>query len=323
MSSIQKIAVLVNESARQGRGGGLWKKAEAGVLAFLPMDTIVQRFQPPFDTEAWVRKVSEEDVNCFISAGGDGSVNFLLNALLNAKKTAAKTCFIGGIGLGSSNDFLKPYGRKLAGLHVRLDAQTSRMSDVAHVVFKQETGPIIQRIFIVNSGLGVTAAANYRFNNAGFVLKILKRYWTDGAIFWVALRSILASSNLPVHLIRDNAELDVVLSNIAVLKNPHVSGNFKYDQKIEPDDGLLGLNYCENMNTLELIHTLSDLSRDIFSGRPKRVSLTAKRIEIYTEHYTPLEMDGEVFLAKDICFSVLPAVIHVLGHGYSSPLNTA
>ena len=225
--------------------------------------------------------------------------------------------------MGSSNDFLKPYGRKLAGLHVRLDVPTCLMSDVARVVFKQENGPTIQRLFIVNSGLGVTAAANYRFNNAGFVLKILKRYWTDGAILWVALRSILASSNLPVHLIRDNAELDVVLSNLAVLKNPHVSGNFKYDQRIEPDDGLLGLNYCEKMNALELVHTLFDLSKGVFSGYPQRVSLTAKRIEIRPEQYTPFEMDGEVLLAKDICIDVLPGAIHLLGHGYSSPLNNA
>jgi diacylglycerol kinase (ATP) len=322
MPSVQKIAILVNETARQGRAGAIWQKAEAEILAFLPKGILLHRFRPPFDMEAWVREASAAGVNCFISAGGDGSANFLLNALLNVKKTAAEACFIGAIGLGSSNDFLKPFGKKIAGLPLRLDWQNRCRADVGRVIFKDEDGHTVQRFFIVNSGLGVTAAANYRFNHPDFLLKILKRHWTGGAIFWVALRSILSWRNLPAQLVWEDTAAAVQLSNLAVLKNPYVSGEFKYDQKIEPDDRLLGVNYCSNMGTVELLQTLADLSKGLFSGKPKRFSFTTRQIEIHTDRCTPLEMDGEVYLGKDICFSVMPQAIHLLGHGFSLPLNS-
>ncbi len=316
---MKKIAILVNETAHQGRGGSLWQKARQEVLAILPPGTLEIRFSPPFDLDFHLRKLVENGVDCFISAGGDGSANFLLNALMNRQKTGDPPFSLGGIGLGSSNDFLKPIGGKIAGLPVRMNWQTSRLADVGEVVFENETGKTERLFFIANASLGVTSTANFRFNHPGFLLKILKRYWTGGAIILAALQTILQWKNLTTQLIYNDLEDEVALSNLAVLKNPHVSGDFKYDQPIQQDDGWLGLNYCAGMNRFELMKTLADLSKGRFSGKPKRFSELVKNLLAKTDELLPLETDGEVRLAKNIHFSLVPQGTRLLGHGYYSP----
>ncbi len=319
MPSVQKIAILVNEAAHQGRGGDLWQKTRGEVLAQLPPGTVEQRFSPPFDLVACLHELVAKDVNCFISAGGDGSANYLLNELMNFREEGEGPFFLGGIGLGSSNDFMKPVGGKIAELPVRMDWQNAQPADVGEVVFENESGKTERLFFIANASLGVTAAANYYFNHPDFLLKILKQRWTGGAIIWAALRTILSWKNIPTRLIFNGLEKELALSNLAVLKNPHVSGDFKYDQPIQQDDGWLGLNYCASMNRFELLKTLADLSKGRFSGQPKRCSEFVKNLEIETQVPAPLETDGEVFLAKNIRFSVLPKAIHLLGHGIPSP----
>lgn len=319
MPSVQKIAILVNEAAHQGRGGDLWQKARADVLAQLPPGTVEQLFSPPFDLTACLQEMVAKDVNCYISAGGDGSASYLLNELMNLLEEGEGPFFLGGIGLGSSNDFMKPVGEKIAGLPVRMDWQNAQPADVGEVVFENENGETQRIFFIANASLGVTAAANYYFNHPDFLLKSLKQRWTGGAIIWTALRTILRWKNIPTRLIFNGSEKEVALSNLAILKNPHVSGNFKYDQHIRQDDGWLGLNYCASMNRFELLKTLADLSKGRFSGKPKRHSEFVKGLHISTGELLPLETDGEVCLARNIHFGLVPQGIQLLGHGFSSP----
>jgi diacylglycerol kinase family enzyme len=258
-------------------------------------------------------------VNCFISAGGDGSANYLLNELMNLREEGEGPFFLGGIGLGSSNDFMKPVRGKIAGLPVRMDWQSALPADVGEVVFENEHGKTERLFFIANASIGVTAAANYRFNHPGFLLKILKQYWTGGAIVWTAIRTILFWKSVSTRLIFNGLKKEVTLSNLAVLKNPHVSGNFKYDQQIHQDDGWLGLNYCDSMSRFELLKTLADLSKGRFAGKPKRFSVFVKNLQIVTQELQPLETDGEVCLAKNIHFRLVPQGIQLFGHGFSSP----
>ena len=322
MPIVQKIAVLVNENARQGKAAAIWQQARGAILANLFPSTEELRFTEPPNIESCLRELIASGVNCFISAGGDGSVNTLLNGLMALRGRGAPPFFIGGIGLGSSNDFLKPFGGKIEGLPVRIDIQNARLADVGSVVFENENSGTIQQFFIANASLGVTAAANYYFNHPGFLLKKLKQNWTGGAIILAALRTIMCWKNEPIRLIINEKGENVLLSNLAIIKNPHVSGDFKYDQSIEQDDGWLGLNYCVGMNKIELLKTLADLSKGRFHDRPKRFSLMVKQLSIQADKLLALETDGEVQLAKNIHFEIVPKAVYLLGNGFSTLNST-
>ena len=78
------------------------------------------------------------NVNC-PSATGSGTVNGVLNAIL----AQGADVTLGAIGLGSSNDFHKPFAKdkRVGGAPVRLDASRAIRADVGRAVLTdRDTG---------------------------------------------------------------------------------------------------------------------------------------------------------------------------------------
>ena len=88
--------------------------------------------------QGWVSGKIAEGARNFVAAGGDGTMNLALNALLNAPGRAGiaspEELRFGAVGLGSSNDFQKPYvsdGRvEAGGIHCRLDFDRATAHDI-------------------------------------------------------------------------------------------------------------------------------------------------------------------------------------------------
>jgi diacylglycerol kinase family enzyme len=230
-----------------------------------------------------------------------------------------KDCYLGGIGLGSSNDFLKPAGMLLGNVPCRIRIEKSVLADVGKVVYTGEDGKERTHYFIVNSSLGITAEANRNFNRGGLPVQFLKPRLLGAAILCAAVKAILRFENIPVSLRVDGppdgpqGPIDLRLSNLSVLKNPHVSGSYIYDQEIRADDGRLGLNYCSEMSTWELLRTLWDLRQGHFSGKARRVSMAVTKVQVHSDELIALELDGEVVMAKEICFALSQRRINLLG----------
>lgn len=312
-TSNHKTAILVNFSANNGRAEKRWRKIENEVLSKYDNTPIVLSYKTPFNVfDELIYLVEKEEVRAIVSAGGDGSLNYILNALMKIDHLKTHEIYLGGIGLGSSNDFVKPKRNFIQNIPVRIGMGNTVLADVGKVEFTSKVGFSKTKFFIANSSLGVTAQANYLFNQGNWVINFLKNKVTDLAIIYAALKTICSFENIPIRLKSDGLEQEMVISNLAVLKNPHVSGNFKYDLDIQANDGKLGLSICENMTQIELIKTLIDLSKENFSGKPKRHASFIQKLEVKTQNFVALEMDGEVELGKDFTFSIIPQAVNLM-----------
>jgi diacylglycerol kinase (ATP) len=309
-----KYGVFINLEANNGRAARRWNSIAATVAGVLPRDTRFIPFRPPDDVEPLVKTLINEGVQRFISAGGDGSVNYLLNLLLRLTGENARHLMIGGIGLGSSNDFIKPKQHFINGLPIRLDAAQAMLVDVGKAEFLTANGEWQTRYFIANASLGVTAEANWLFNHGDPFLRFVNNKWTDLAIIYAALRTISGFRNFPATLIFDDDKiLETHLSNLAVLKSTYVSGSFHFDDPVQRDDGLLGINACLGMSKMALLRTLIGLAKGHFRGRPQTFSKAAKNLTVRMQSPVALEMDGEVFQTSEVRFSVLPRAIQLMG----------
>jgi len=308
------IAILVNLCANGNMGGRKWLSIKGDVLQMLPPINNIITYEPPFDIEECIQRlVTENNIDCIISAGGDGSINYIINSIMKGTDDIIRKIRLGAIGLGSSNDFLKPALKAIKGVPLKINIQESRIIDIGKVTFSNKDSQKITKYFISNASIGITAEANLLFNTGDFLLNILKPRFANLAILYAAIKTILIFKSSPVKLYYDNQFKNVSLSNLSIVKNPNISGSFKYDQIIQPDDGMLGLNYCHNMNFIELLKTLLDLHNGKFSGRPKRVSTLIINMRIESTKFLALETDGEVELASDIEFSLIPKAMRVLG----------
>jgi diacylglycerol kinase (ATP) len=295
--------VLVNAGARGGRG--LERLARA-------WPAIEARFEPravALDAEGrWradVGRALEDGLRHFVAAGGDGTVGALADALCHERGgVPLASLTLGAVGLGSSNDFHKPVRSRIAGIPLRLSA--ARWRDVGLVHYEDERGAERERAFLVSCSLGLTASANAFFNGGDPLLRALQRLSSGAAIVYAALHEILRGRGLALELRLAGSCRRVRAASLSVLKTPHLAGGFRFDTPVDAGDGSLAVNLIEDRGRLATLGILAGLARGRFRGRPGTRHWSTPCLEVVAARPVPLEIDGEVVLARRARFEVLP-----------------
>lgn len=300
------MLVFLNPGASYGRAGARWR-AIRDELAERAGGFEVEEILSAEGTADSMRRAIEGGERVLVAAGGDGTVNLVLNAMMGLTEEREMT--LGAVGLGSSNDFHKPLGRDslVAGVPVRLDCERARPCDVIRVDSEGDDGVRATRFAIINASLGITAEANASFNAPARIVRAARGVSVDAAIVASVLRTLATYRDVQCRITIDGTEEGAFsVSNLGVIKNPHFAGSFCYDTPIEPDDGLIGVNLCERLTRLQALATLAALSRRRFLGRPKTRSWIARRARVEGDRAFALETDGEVVRARTVEFSVVP-----------------
>lgn len=314
-------ALILNPKAKAGKSSDSFQK----LLTHEFIKEIGIPSAPRFDgtqsggitgLDGWITRQVRQGARNFVAAGGDGTVHSVVNALLRAKQNLnLKTDMLtlGAIGLGSSNDFHKPFraaGRSwIQGIPCRLDFENACPHDLGQVQTPQENQ---SRVFAINASVGVTAEANWNFNEPGPLVKRLKAFSTDAAIIMTALRTILTYTNISVQIKADDRiAKDITLTNLGIIKNAHFSGQMRYDLAPRNDDGMFAMHLCHNLNFLDMLSTLRALHQGKFRGRPKTESVFCKKLEIKAPLWFSIETDGEVFQTLEAHFTCLEKAMNL------------
>jgi diacylglycerol kinase (ATP) len=300
------MKVFLNPHCNYGAGLSRWEKIEKGLYNRIgKFDT--EEISSPESLILQVSKALKNGEHEFIAAGGDGTINLLLNSIMKIGNAPGIT--IGAVGLGSSNDFHKPFHpeRFINGIPLRVDFKNAFPCDVICIEYRDNLGYQKTNFCLINASMGVTAEGNALFNSRIKLIKMLQMISVDAAIIAAALISILNYRNIPCQLIIENSEAqNLSVTNLGIIKNPHFTGSLCYDTPIEPDDGNLGINLCIGLSLLERISMLVALYKHRFQGRPKTKSWTAKSLSIKSNQFFALEMDGEVIHTDYAKFNVIP-----------------
>lgn len=304
------VFIIINPHCHQGEGWKRWKHIRSQVLDRLPSAKEIVT-ENTNDLSAQLTGIlNTNEASHIISAGGDGSIHLVANALLRHEQPSRHS--LGAIGLGSSNDFLKPFQSYIQKVPVRINTNSHILHDVGEVSYIDKNDVRQKQYFIINASIGVTAEGNWNFNNPGKFLKWLKKFNTEAAITYTALATIFSYRNKPVTVRFNDEETTIPVSNINILKIPFVSGSLHYRQNILPDDGLLGLNICQNMKRMELIQTLMQLEKGKFAPGEKRISTFTRRIQLLSPVPIVFECDGETTESTNIEIIVRPKAINLL-----------
>jgi diacylglycerol kinase family enzyme len=103
----------------------------------------------------------------------------------------------------------------------------------------------------------------------------------------------------------------VSVSNLGVVKNPHFAGSLRYDSPFEPASGKFFVHLLAGQRPLRLLQALIGLARGRFAGRFGSRSWQATRLGIDAPAPFPIEVDGEVVLARRACFALRPGGLRV------------
>ena len=252
-----------------------------------------------------VRQEIENGTRLFIAAGGDGTVSALADELARARGWIPLDAFtLGAVGLGSSNDFHKPYGPTIGGVPVRIVPSDVRR-DLCVARYATPDGSVHTRCFVISASVGLVAEANAFFNDGGGPERWLRGTWTGGAILYAAAHTIATWRNLAMRFRSAGRTERADVTNLSISKTAFVSGMFHYDRSVAPDDGLLAVHLCAGMSRREAMGALVDLARGRFQGRPKRRHWNSWRFSVAADAPMALELDGEVVRARRVTFGVL------------------
>ena len=300
--------VLLNPGCNYATGRSRWNRVETELRARIG-EFDVEELRSEGEVKEQVRGALARGVRDFAAAGGDGTVNLVANALL---ELGERGVVLGAVGLGSSNDFHKPFRKEdaVAGMPARVEFARARPVDVIRIEYGPE--PVTSRFCLLNASIGVTAEANAFFNTRTTLIKALQCVSPDLAVTAAALRSLFTFKDIPARLvIDDEPALDLPITNLGIIKRPNFAGSLKYDTEIAPDDGRLGINATYGLSLLGRVAALTALSSGRFQGRPNTLCRHGTDVRVTSEREFAVELDGEIVRAHAARFSVVPKAIEV------------
>jgi diacylglycerol kinase family enzyme len=308
------MLILVNKNSNSGEGARKWATVEKKIKKMgLSYDA-----NYPSSEQECIEVIKNDLTNgrkVFIAAGGDGTANLVLNTIIDKSKDRVYPGIAyGAIGLGSSNDFHKPFDEypDIDGIPYRVDHENAKDIDVGKLLFTDINGKEHVRYFVLNSSIGFVAECNDYFNSGKKVLNWINSKSNDIAILYTTLVQLFKYKNIKLKLsIDDGQEEDIVVSNMSICKKVQFAGDFRYDTPVTEDDGMFDVCIWGDMNKLRLIKTIMALSEGKFTGLPGTQVYRAKKVKIISEKPISLETDGEISKILSAELSVLPKILKV------------
>jgi diacylglycerol kinase (ATP) len=252
--------------------------------------------------------------NCdyLIAAGGDGTINEVINGCLQARnkdRSLTLPCF-GLLALGTANDMARSLGLKgdVAELCQLLAEKETRPIDAGLVEFENSDGQPTSRYFLNIADFGIGTAV---------VQQLHRRNALVGSNIHYLIATMIA------FLTYQKQDLQVTLDNRPPWRGKTlalIAANGRYFGSglcVAPgaalDDGQLFITHIGNVSTLDFVRNLRHLKKGIPLNHPEARYDHAQTVEVTSkERPMPVEVDGELIGFTPARISCLPLALRFI-----------
>ena len=292
-----KIKIVLNPYAN--RWGA---QAQEGLLITL-LETADSRCdltvtQAPGEAIEIAEAAVHEGYDVVVAAGGDGTINEVINGILRATPDGPTLPF-GILPLGSANDF-----NKLAGL-------PDSVTEAFEVILAGKTRPIDagrvnDRYFINNSAIAMEPTVTLESWK-------IKRISGESRYLVALLKALARLSAWQMDVKWDDGQYQGPAYLLSVC-NSERTGGFTMAPGAEIDDGVLDLVIAKEVPKLTFLQMLMQLMQGRHTEHKDVIFTRVTEISITTEPGTPVHADGEVFSKSETKFSycVMPGKVTLL-----------
>jgi diacylglycerol kinase (ATP) len=251
------------------------------------------------------RQAARADETVVVAAGGDGTINNVINGLmLNEYRPA-----LGVLYCGTSPDFCKFHGLPLesaAAADLLLRGHSKKI-DLAEVAFHRGHSGEGRAFFASSCNIGL-GAATAEFANQW------RKYLGDlagtglGLIKAVARQTVFKSE-----IIIDGRLFSFEKTNhLIVLKNPHIASSLRLDLDCRPDDGLLRVIAIHGYSRLKLLGLIRAMYNGSLLKRENIFAESGRRVEVRTHPTQSLEFDGDPQGQTPAAITVRPQALSLI-----------
>ena len=279
--------IILNPTAGHGNGLRSLPKIKELLARYGVSYDLTQTTHPGHGIELTHQAV-KDGCRAVIAAGGDGTVNEIINGLMRCKLEGLSVPAFGVLGVGRGNDFagsmgipasLEEEGQAL------VDHQT-RVIDIGRVVGgKYPEG----RYFGNFVGIGFDAITTIQVSR-------LPRWGGYFSFLVGVLQTVFVYNHAPLAKIEyDGKEITQRSLLITVMNGRRLGGNFLMAPDSVPDDGLFDLCVAEQMSSFEVIRMIPHFTKGDQATQPQiKTGRAAKVIITALDGSLPADTDGEI-----------------------------
>lgn len=252
----------------------------------------------PGEGIALAEAAAGEDYDAVVAAGGDGTINEVINGLLRAAGDNSTKPF-GIIPLGTANDF-----NLMAGLPKTI-VESAAVIAAGHTR-SIDAGRVNDRYFINNSAAAMEPMVT---------LENIKMKRLSGEVRYVValIRALARLKPWHMKLDWDDGTFEGPAYLLSVCNSPR-TGGFMMAPGALLDDGKLDMVFAPQVRKVTVLSILAKLMRGEHIHDPHVIFRRVTRIDLTSRPGTPLHSDGEIFdeAAGTVRYRVLPGQVNLL-----------
>lgn len=254
------------------------------------------------------RQAAEDGAALVIAAGGDGTVNEVVNGLMQAKVNGSGRPALGVLPIGRGNDFAFGVGIPLELENaVKVLAEGKRRTiDIGHFAGGDYPGG---RYFANGIGMGFDTVV-------GFEADKIKRLHGAASYLVALLRTIFLYSKAPVYEVNlDNVTLHQPFLMISVMNGRRMGGTFYMAPDSSPSDDTFDLCLAGHVSQIKILPLAMKFLNGSQAGHPAVNMVRSKKISVRAiEGTIPAHADGETICTagKELHIELVPASLDVV-----------
>lgn len=289
-----RIKVIVNPKAGRGRAARavpvISRVLEEGKAAF-----DIHVTSGPGDATDAARKAADDGYGVIAAAGGDGTTNEVVNGIV------ARDVTLGVIPCGTGNDMAISLG-------LPKDIEQACKVVLHGNARRRDLGRVLGRYFVNAVGIGFDATV------ARVASERMRWLPVRGMPLYVlALIKTLAEYKACDMVVTvDEKVMPVRPLLVAVGIGKTYAGGMKIVPDALPDDGLYDVCLVDAMGSMETLYSLPRVFTGAHVKMPKATLLRGRYISIKPSASVLLHMDGEVFEAGPMEFTLIPGGLRAL-----------
>lgn len=306
-----KILILLNPAADKGRSKERMDQVALGLKERKVPFEVVLGTQA--EHAQAIRQGVEEGVTSFAAAGGDGTLRDVLEELMKFDPETRAKLRLGAIGVGSSNDFLKPPDpdRWIGKAQVALDPKTAHAREVYRV--ETEAG---EQHYLMNASIGLIAKGTQAFNHPPLWLRGLRKVLGHARAVTVhTLVSVLTDRGVRAKISTPDRQEEGLFWGVTLLNCPHIAPGVIYQTPRTDRDGLFDVLALTKTDPQTLGEISESLAQEVPRDEPPVAYFQASEVSLEFPEATLVEFDGEVVESRWAKFTILPEAITILGRG--------
>ena len=241
---------------------------------------------------------ARQGYDAVIAAGGDGTINEVINGLIRAAGDGPTRPF-GIVPLGTANDF-----NLMAGLPATIDESVRIIA--AGRTRQIDAGQVNDRFFINNSAAAMEPMVT---------LENIKMKRLSGEIRYIValLRALAKLKPWDMTLTWDDGGYEGPAYLLSVC-NTARTGGFMMAPGALLDDGLLDMVFAPRVSKGQVVAILLKLMRGEHIHHPAVTFQRVTAIDVTSHPGTPLHSDGEIFTesATKVSYRILPGKVTLL-----------